>query len=132
MLDSYDLDKATIEKLAEDVLCTRYTVEGVVEESDAIEIDQTYHFMAQGKEVFTLVDMTEAEVKMSAKANDFFSKRAKMVPNIKAVALVMDNLSSKVKQQFQMQIHKPLYPTKIFKKKEDALKWFDELRQKEA
>lgn len=132
MLEDYRLDKATIEKLAEDILCTRYKVEGVVEERDAIEIDQTYHFMAGGKEIFTLVDMTQAEVKMSAKANDFFSKRAKMIPHVKAVALVMNNLSSKVKQQFQMQLYKPMYPTKIFKTEKEALIWFEQLRKKEA
>jgi hypothetical protein len=132
MLDSYDLEKATIQKLAADVLCTKYTTEGTIEEKDAIEIDQTHHYMAQGNEVFTLVDMTEAEVKMSSKANDYFSKKAKMVPNIKAVGLVMNNLSSKIKQKFQMQLYKPLYPTKIFSNRQDALDWFEELRLEES
>ncbi|MBN4072658.1 hypothetical protein JYT74_01330 [Crocinitomix catalasitica] len=129
MLDFYNLDKATIEKVAEDILSTKYIRDGIIEEKDAIEIDQTHHYMAQGREVFTLVDMTDGEIKLSAKANEYFSKKAKMIPNIKAVGLIMGNFTSKMKQKFQLQLYKPLYPTKIFNTREEALAWFDELRE---
>lgn len=128
MADRYELDKALIERLSEDVLCTRYKDGTSVDEKDALEIDQTYHFMAQGKDIFILVDMKGVTNKLTSKASEFFTRKAKMIPYTKAVGLVMDNFTSKFTSKVHQQLYKPLYPTKIFKSTEEALAWFEKLR----
>ena len=132
MADKYELDKAVIERLADDVLVTRYKDGMTIDEKDAMEIDQTSLFMSQGREIFVLVDMAGIKNKITVKASEYFTRKGKMIPHTRAVGLVIDALTAKLTSKVHQQIYRPLYPTKIFSSREDAINWFDELRKEEA
>lgn len=127
MKDIVELEKATIEKLNDDVLITIYKHGGIVELEDAVEIDNTHFELCNGREVYTIVDMGGIENKVTKKAQEFYTKKGKMIPYIKAVGLVMDGLSNRLMARFYMSLYKPYYPTKIFSSRSRALKWFEEL-----
>lgn len=129
MTEKYELEKAIIEKIDEDILVTKYKQGYDIELEDAEVIDRTHYEMSQGRDVFTIVDMAGVENRVTKKAQEFYTKKAKMIPQIKAVGLIMDGLANRMVSKFYMQLYKPYYPTKIFKSRNEAIKWFAELRK---
>ena len=84
--------------------------------------------MAEGREVFTIVDMGGIENKVTNKAQEYFTKKGKMIPHIKAVGLVMDGISNRLMAKFYMRLYKPFYPTKIFSSRKRAINWFSDVQ----
>jgi hypothetical protein len=129
MKDIVELPKASVEKLQPDVLITQYRSGAEIKEEDAVEIDGTQMSMSQGGEVFVMVDMTAKGSKIDRTADFYFSYKGKMVPYIKALAVIKENKSSFLARLFGM--NKPtraLFPKKEFTDAEAAQKWFDSMR----
>ncbi len=131
MKESIDLDTAVIQRYSEKILITRYKNGATVHLEDAIEIDETHFELSHGLEVFTIVDMGGIENKVSKRAQEYFTKKGKMIPKIKAVALIIDGIGNRLMSRFYMQLYKPYYPTKIFSSRKRAIDWFDKLEANE-
>lgn len=131
MKDFVEIDKATIQRIDSDVIVTTYKNNTVVDLIDAKEIDAIYTTMAQGQEVFLLIDLTAPDADISNEAQSFFSRKALVVPNIKCAAIVINNLRARIVARFYIQYFKPLYQTKIVGTIDEAQKWFDIVREQE-
>ena len=131
MKESIDLDTAIIQRYSDSILITKYKNGSVVHLEDAIEIDNTHFELSHGNEVFTIVDMGGIENKVTNRAQEYFTKKGKMIPRIKAVGLVMDGVSNRLMARFYMSLYKPYYPTKIFSSRKRAIEWFDKLQANE-
>ena len=131
MKDFVEFDKATIKRLDGDVLQTVYKKGAVMDLIDAKELDSVLVTMAQGQEVFSLVDLTAPDADLTNDAQSYFSRKARIVPSIKAAGIVINSVRARIVARFYIQYFKPLYPTKIFGSTEEALRWFDVVRKEE-
>lgn len=131
MKDFVELEKGTIQRKDGDLIVTTYKKGAVIDLIDAKEIDRIYTTMAQGQEVFSLVDLRAKDSDLTNEAQTYFSRKALIAPNIKGAAIVIDGVRSRIVARFYIQYFKPLYPTKIFGSIEEAEKWFDLVRKEE-
>lgn len=127
MKEQLDLDKAIVQKLDNDILVTKYKDGVEILEEDAQEIDATHLTMAQGKDMFIIVDFMQGEVKINKSAEEFFIYKGKMMPFTKALAIVTPNKSSIISKIFSKP-KKALYPTQEFSNVDEAKNWFSSLR----
>ena len=131
MKDFVELEKGSIQRKDEDVIITTYKAGAIVDLIDAKEIDRIYITMAEGQEIFSLVDLTAENSDLTNEAQAFFSRRAFIVPHVKGAAIVISGVRSRIVARFYIQYFKPLYPTKICSSIEEALNWFDSVRKEE-
>lgn len=129
--DLVEFEKATVTRLEDDTLLTTYKKGAVLDLIDARELDALYVTMAQGNEVFLLVDLTAPDADLTNDAQAYFSRKAQVVPSVKAAAIVINTLRARIVARFYIQYFKPLYPTRIFSNLEEAQQWFDALRKAE-
>ncbi|UKN03592.1 hypothetical protein K6119_08705 [Paracrocinitomix mangrovi] len=125
MKDVVDLPKASVEKVDNDILITHYKSHMAISEDDAKEIDNAYLTMSQGGDMFVIVDMTAGGTKIDKEAEYYFAKKCKMMPYIKAMAVVKDqkpNLLARILSK------KAIFPQKEFISAEDAKAWISSLR----
>lgn len=127
MNDLVQLPKASVEKLGADILLTSFKANSEIQEQDAVEIDGAHLSMSQGGDVFVIVDLTAGGTKLKHSAENYFDNKSRMIPYIKAVAVIKDQ-----KENFFARIfgrsNKLIFPKKTFHSKEEAEKWFDTLR----
>ena len=129
MKDLVVLPKASVEKLDSDVLFTSYRSGAEIHEEDAVEIDGAHLSMSQGGEMFVMVDMTAKGAKVDRSAEFYFNYKGKMVPFIKACAVIRGHKSSLLSKLFSFNKQsRALFPTKEFTDTEEAKRWFDSLR----
>jgi hypothetical protein len=77
--------------------------------------------LTQGKPYLTLVD-GRAEVNVTRESREFaVSPRGQN--NMKAEAIVVNNLAQKIIGNFFIRINKPKYPTRLFSNLNDAEEW---------
>jgi len=131
MKDFVETDLAIIQRIEGDVIVTTYKEKAIVDLIDAKEIDRIYTAMAQGQEIFSLVDLTAPDADILNEAQVFFSRKALIVSKIKGAGIIIKGIKSRIVARFYIQYFKPLYPTKIFSSAEEAQKWFDSLRKEE-
>ncbi|MBL7899076.1 MAG: hypothetical protein JNJ99_11115 [Crocinitomicaceae bacterium] len=130
MRDSIEFDKAIIQRV-DDIIITTYKKEAVLDLIDAKEFDAAYVSFSQGKEVFYISDLTAPNADLTNDAQAYFSRKARIVPNIKAAAIIINTLRGRLVARFYIQYFKPLYPTKIFGSVEEAQQWFESIRKSE-
>lgn len=66
-------------------------------------------------------------IRMNKNARDFFASYEPLVKVRKSQALLVNNTPSKLLANFFIKYHKPVNPTKIFTKYDEALKWIKSL-----
>ncbi|MEZ4922634.1 MAG: hypothetical protein R2780_05620 [Crocinitomicaceae bacterium] len=129
MKDVVELPKASVEKLDPDVIITHYKSGAEIHEEDAVEIDGAHLSMSHGGEMFLMVDMTAKGSKVDRSAEFYFNYKGKMVPYIKALAVVRDGKSNLFSKLFNLnKSNRALFPMKEFTDAESAKRWFDSLR----
>lgn len=132
MKDSVETDKVIISKVDEDIIVTTYKKHAVLDLIDAKELDAIYVTMSQGSDVFYLVDLTAPDADLTNDAQAYFSRKARIVPNIKAAAIVINTFRGRIVARFYIQYFKPLYTTKIVGTVEEAKNWFASVRREEV
>ncbi|MBK9190065.1 MAG: hypothetical protein IPM77_00440 [Crocinitomicaceae bacterium] len=98
---------------------------------DAKEFDAAYMNLSQGKEVFYISDLTAPDADLTNDAQAYFSRKARIVTNIRAAAIIINTLRGRLVARFYIQYFKPLYPTKIFASVTEAQEWFETIRKSE-
>lgn len=126
-MESVELRTAFIERLGDNMLCTRYKRGFIIEEEDAKEIDDIQFQMTGGKETLLVVDILGIDNRVSKDAKDFFTKKGKMLPHTKGVAIVQEEDQSNLKTSFLSNWIKPIYPTETFQSRKAAIDWLNKL-----
>lgn len=127
MKDSVELRTAFVEQLGDNIICVHYKEGFVIEESDAKEIDDMQYLMSGGKDILLMVDIFGVKNQVSKSAKEFFTKKGKMLPFTKGVAIVQKDVQTNLSTGFFSSWFKPLYPTKVFQTRKDAVEWFRRL-----
>ena len=123
MDESVELRTAFIEQLGDNIICIRYKEGFVIEDMDAKEIDDMQHVMSGGKDMLLMVDIFGVKNQVSKSAKEFFTKKGKMLPFTKGVAIIQKDVQTNLSTGFFSNWFKPLYPTKIFETRKEAIKW---------
>lgn len=126
-MELVELRTAFIERLADNMLCTRYKRGFIIEEEDAKEIDDIQFQMTGGKETLLVVDILGIKNRVSKNAKEFFTKKGKMLPFTKGVGIVQEEDQSNLTTSFLTNWIKPIYPTKIFQTRKEAIDWLNGL-----
>ena len=126
-MESVELRTAFIERLSDNMLCTRYKRGFIIEEEDAKEIDDIQFQMTGGKETLLVVDILGIDNRVSKDAKEFFTKKGKMLPHTKGVAIVQAEDQSNLTTSFLSNWIKPIYPTESFQTKKEAIEWLQKL-----
>lgn len=121
--------KATIERQGDDVLYTLYKPGVEINITDAQELDVIYTDMMRGQDYFLLADFSSKEADISTEAQTYFSRNARIVPSVKAAAIVIGSIRARIVARFYIQYFKPLYETKIFGNVSTAQEWFESIRK---
>jgi hypothetical protein len=124
MKDLVELSKAHVEKVEDDVLFTQYKTGSEITEADAREIDGAHITMSQGGDMFVIVDKRAKDSKVDKSAEEYFNRKAKMVPYTKAVAVITEHKAGFLGRFMK----KFMYPYKEFKSEEEAKAWINTLR----
>ena len=124
-----EINCAVIKKLAEDVILIIYKDDFYVELKDVLEVEGVYKELSDGKPIFSILDSTNQYVNFSKEAQNFLAKGSDVVFQLIASTVVINNLPVRLMTQFFILLHKPLFPTKIFKTRQEALDWIDLLRK---
>tara|TARA_B110000046_G_scaffold174675_1_gene198631 strand:+ start:1034 stop:1447 length:414 start_codon:yes stop_codon:yes gene_type:complete len=86
-----------------------------------------------GSDSFSLiVDLKDSFGSMSREVQHFFAKEAPSIPQIKASAIIVNNLPVRILVKFYMSFFKPIYFRQIFADIQTAKKWLTEVRSKES
>lgn len=125
MKDLVELTKASVVKMDPDVLITQYKSDTKILEDDAREIDNAHVTMAQGGDMFVIVDLSAGGTKIDKTAEDYFSRKSKMMPFIKAIAVVKDHKASFLSRFLTK---RSIFPQKEFTNTGAAQAWFQTLR----
>lgn len=127
MNDFIELEKVSIEKKGVDILVNRYKPQVIIEEDDAREIDASHISMSHGNEMFVIVDLTQGGTKITSEAESFFVSKGKMIPYIKATAIVTNEKHSFFSKLFG-KTSKAIYPTRKVSTIKEASDWFDSMQ----
>ena len=126
-MELVELRTAFIERLADNMLCTRYKRGFIIEEADAKEIDEVQFQMTGGIETLLVVDILGIKNRVSKNAKEFFTKKGKMLPFTKGVGIVQEEDQSNLTTSFLTNWIKPIYPTKTFQTRKEAIDWLNGL-----
>ncbi|MBL4710589.1 MAG: hypothetical protein JKY48_19350 [Flavobacteriales bacterium] len=113
-----------VEKFDSDLIVVTYNDNVSINLVEAIEIDMICFDLSNQKNTFLITDVRNIHSNMSNEAQNFFSKKGKLLPYIKGLVILLNNLPIRLIARFYIQFHKPIYPTKIYATKEEAFKWF--------
>ncbi|MFT5822708.1 MAG: hypothetical protein ACI8ZM_003965 [Crocinitomix sp.] len=79
-----------------------------------------------------IVDLTDSFGNMTKEAQKFFAQDAQSIPQIRASALIVNNLPIRILVKFYLNFFKPPYSTKIFPSLEPAKTWLNSIKDMDA
>ncbi len=97
-----------------------------IEIQDAVEIDKAFIELLKGKEFSVLVDTQQRFSSISNEARNFFANDPEILPFRKKIAIVVDNMPTKLLANFFIRFNKPQTPTRLFTNYDKAMGWLEE------
>ncbi|MBW6483394.1 MAG: STAS/SEC14 domain-containing protein [Vicingaceae bacterium] len=97
-----------------------------IEIQDAVEIDKAFIELLKGKEFSVLIDTQKRFSSITNEARNFFAKDPEILPFRKKIAIVVDNMPTKLLANFFIRFNKPQTPTRLFTNYDKAMSWLEE------
>jgi len=97
-----------------------------IEIQDPVEIDKAFIELLKGKEFSVLVDTQKKFSSISNEARNFFATDPEILPFRKKIAIVVDNMPTKLLANFFIRFNKPQTPTRLFTNYDKAVSWLEE------
>ncbi len=123
-----ELDKLTIELIAENIVLISLKDHAYIEVEDILEAKNHNLKLTNGKEYAIILD-TGDFTDVSQEARGAMASN-KVEENRIATALIIDKFAQKLIGNFFLRVNKPKVPTKIFSKKEEGISWSKEVLAK--
>lgn len=120
-MNKIELNKAICELIEESVILVTYKSKAEIELEDVIEIRNTTHQLANGKEYVSIYDAGE-ETTVTKEAREISAKDGN-ITNRKAMAIIVKHLGQRILANFFINLNKKIHPMKAFTNREDAVKW---------
>jgi hypothetical protein len=94
-----------------------------VELEDAIEIDQAFIKITNNQPFCVVVDARNRYSNISNDARDFFANDPEILPIRKKIAIVVNNMPTRMIANFFVKFNRPKTPTKVFNDYNKAIDW---------
>ncbi|MFK8045621.1 MAG: hypothetical protein AB8B72_09000 [Crocinitomicaceae bacterium] len=120
-----NLASCTIEKIKDKLILVSYKDDYYVNLVDAIEIKETFETLIPEGDIFAIINLQRRFLQVSQEAQKFLGQDSPLLPRIKGVAMVLNNLPSRLIIKFFINHFKPSYPSEVFKNATMAKKWLE-------
>lgn len=94
-----------------------------VELEDAVEIDKAFIKITQNTKFSVIVDARDKFSSITNDARNFFANDPEILPIREKLAIVVNNMPTKILANFFMRFNRPQTPTKVFNDLNLALEW---------
>lgn len=117
------LKHAEITLYQENIYMLTFEDDYEVELEDAIEIDKTFIKITNNTKFSVIVDARDKFSSITNDARNFFANDPEIIPIREKIAIVVNNMPTKILANFFMRFNRPQTPTKVFNNLEEAVKW---------
>jgi len=130
-MHSIEIACAIITKLGPDLIKTEYRDGYTVELADAIELDEVFVKLSEGRGIYNLLDTKGRFSVFSKDAQKYLAKEGTMVieNRMLGIAVIIDSLPNRLLAMFFVSFYKPPYPFKVFSNEEAALNYIEFIRE---
>lgn len=97
-----------------------------IELEDAIEIDQAFIEITNNQPFCVVVDTRNKYTSVSSDARNFFANDPDILPIRKKIAIVINNMPTRIIANFFVKFNRPQTPTKVFNDYYKAIDWLTE------
>lgn len=124
-LKQIETEVASVYLKSEGLVVIEFKSEIHAEIDAAVEVSNAVLQLSQNNPVYVLVCAANIQSSMNNQAMRYLAKNQDLHKVTRAVAFVLNNLPIRITVNTFIRVHKPPYPTKIFKTKENALDWLN-------
>ena len=117
------LNHAEIIHLQHNLYLLKFEDDYEVELEDAIEIDQAFIKITNNQPFCVVVDARNRYSSISNDARDFFANDPEILPIRKKIAIVINNMPTRMIANFFVKFNRPKTPTKVFNDYNKAIDW---------
>jgi hypothetical protein len=117
------LKHAEITHYQENIYVLTFEDDYEVELEDAIEIDKAFIKITNNTKFSVIVDARDKFSSITNDARNFFANDPEIIPIREKIAIVVNNMPTKILANFFMRFNRPQTPTKVFNNLEEAVKW---------
>lgn len=117
------LKHAEITLYQENIYVLTFEDDYEVELEDAIEIDKAFIKITNNTKFSVIVDARDKFSSITNDARNFFANDPEIIPIREKIAIVVNNMPTKILANFFMRFNRPQTPTKVFNNLEEAVKW---------
>ncbi len=108
-------------------LCYPPEIELTLEQAEII--DQAIYSTTAGENIYLLINFENSFGNLPSEVQNYFAKEAPTIPQVKASAIVLNNLPVRILAKFYLRVFKPSYTSKIFSTYEEAWKWLEKMQE---
>ena len=105
------------------IVCFRSEADDVYTDKDLIEILDIAEKIASKKPFLLLMVINEFEFLMTKEAREIFNTYEKAIKLIKAEAVVVNSIPTKIMYNLVAMLHAPKFPLKAFTTETEAVEW---------
>ena len=120
------LTHAEIIHLQDNLYLLKFDDDYEIELEDAIEIDQTFIKITNNQPFCVVVDARNRYSSASNDARNFFANDPEILPIRKKIAIVINNMPTRMIANFFVKFNRPQTPTKVFSDYNKAIDWLSE------
>ncbi len=132
MAQTYEFPKTTVRRLDDMIIENCYKSGVRFELKDAIEANDAYVKLANGKPFVSLIDGTGIKGEITNEARQYFAQDKRTKYLRLAEALVVENAFHRTLAKLYILYNRPLNPIRIFSKREEAIKWLHTVYEKQV
>lgn len=128
---SIKINCGTAKLLDDGIIHLRYTPDYEIDFVDVQELEKVFVELAEGKPMYCLLNTSGQYNNFTQEAQKYLSKEAPIVKSgqMKANAVVIDNLPYRLLAKFFLKFFQPDFDMKIFSKEEEARNWLLKLME---
>lgn len=120
------LTHAEIIHLQNDLYLLKFDDDYEIELEDAVEIDRTFIELVNNKPFSVVVDARNKYSSISNDARNFFANDPEILPLRKRIAIVINNMPTRMIANFFVRFNRPQTPTRVFNDYNKAIMWLCE------
>lgn len=118
-----DLDCCSIEAIDHNVILANYKDDHFVTLEDAYTIKESYEKLMPTGDIYTVINLKKQFLDISLTAQKYLARESPILKRIKATAIVLNNLPSRLIITFFIKRIKPIYPIEVFGSHKEAIAW---------
>ncbi len=120
------LTHAEIIHLQDKLYLLKFDDDYEIELEDAIEIDQAFIKITNNQPFCVVLDVRNKYSSVSNEARNFFANDPEILAIRKKIAIVINNMPTRIIANFFVRFNQPQTPTKVFNDYDKAIDWLSE------